>query len=366
MSERNIDEIMPRVSVCVPAYNNPEEVARLIKSLLVQDFTDWELIVTDDSGELSSGQTGDAGCGECSGKRAPSDKVYETEVSEVVHDLCADIPEERLIYRHNTPPLGHVINWNAALKYARGEFVKIMFSDDFFTDERSLGRFVAMLEEDTQADLAFSGSRQVYLGTPDGKELVMQQGAFADRMEGHTAEGFPYYDRCASDRFIEGLKADYRYLFTGDEIGAPSAVIIRRRQDGTIPYFDEDSGFASDMFLYFRAFTEGRGAFTWTDRPLVCIGVHGGQYTETFSERDERIYRDMRLMYERFGLKDAGFCRKHFTRKYLVRYHRSIGEGVRLGISPVLILCERMRLFVQSALCFMQNRIRKCCRRVSA
>ena len=40
---------MVKVSICVPAYKNPVGVERLLGSIKVQSFTDYEVVVTDDS-----------------------------------------------------------------------------------------------------------------------------------------------------------------------------------------------------------------------------------------------------------------------------------------------------------------------------
>ena len=40
---------IPKVSICIPAYNNAAEVKRLLESIRMQTFRDLELILTDDS-----------------------------------------------------------------------------------------------------------------------------------------------------------------------------------------------------------------------------------------------------------------------------------------------------------------------------
>ena len=38
-----------KVSICIPTYNSSETVRRLLDSIFVQTFTDYEVIVSDDS-----------------------------------------------------------------------------------------------------------------------------------------------------------------------------------------------------------------------------------------------------------------------------------------------------------------------------
>ena len=40
---------MPKVSVCIPTYNNLELFKKCLNSVLVQEFKDYEIIVSDDS-----------------------------------------------------------------------------------------------------------------------------------------------------------------------------------------------------------------------------------------------------------------------------------------------------------------------------
>ena len=40
---------IPKVSICIPAYNNAAEVKRLLESIRMQTFRDLEIILTDDS-----------------------------------------------------------------------------------------------------------------------------------------------------------------------------------------------------------------------------------------------------------------------------------------------------------------------------
>ena len=91
-------------------------------------------------------------------------------------------------------------NWNEAVRHASGEYIKIMHHDDWFTDRDCLARFVEMLEEHPEADLAFCGSRQVML----------------DGVGNRTGEEF---DRAISDEHLKMISEDWRDLYIGDYIG---------------------------------------------------------------------------------------------------------------------------------------------------
>lgn len=277
-----------KVSVCIPAFNNEEETARALQSLSRQTFRDFELCLSDDSDE---------------------DGVES--VTGLFQKNNPDIP---VTYRRNTPKKGHIFNWNAAIGLAGGTYIKILFSDDFLTDESALGEFCRLLDAHPEADLAFSGSRQVLFG--DRQDLAHLQDASIT-------------ERAASDAFLDAMEKDWRRLFLGNEIGAPSAVIFRA---STGARFDEKSGWASDMFLYADLLRKNPH-FAFTKAPLVSIGMHAGQYTESFSEKDERIYDDYRYFYTKYDLEKSRACRDYFLSEFVAPYHRPFSEARSLGFT---------------------------------
>ena len=272
----------PKVSICIPAYNNEAEVRRLLSSIAAQTMQDVEIILTDDStnGEIEA-LVEEIRSGNGAEAYADMRAAACTENAAGVHWTAPCM--SRLRYVHNEKPLGHIFNWNKALSLAEGEYIKIMFSDDWFTRADSLEKLTALLDENPQASLAFCGTRQV------SKKRT--------------------WERAAGKEYVERLRRDYRYLFLGNEIGAPSATLYRACGAA----FDERSNWASDMFLYFEILQKNP-RFAFTPEPLISIGVHEEQYTESFTEKDIRKYQDRLLMYEKYGLKAQEDCRKEMLR----------------------------------------------------
>lgn len=308
---------MPKVSICIPTYNNADEVKHLLESIYEQEYTDFEVNISDDS-------TND-------------------EITKVVVQYQEKYGKEQIRYVHNEKGLGHIFNWNAAIKMATGEYIKIMFSDDWFTNSKSLGEFVRMLDENQDALFAFSGSRQVML---DGQEI--------ENVKHVTKENnVSSYDRYASDEFIETLQQDYRNLFCGNQIGAPSACIYRRGNSLTL--FDEQSNWASDMYLYFDLL-EKNARFIYTKEPLISIGVHANQYTESFSDKDMRIYNDYRYMYTKYHLQESQRCREYFTEQFLIKYHKGLREAKELEISSSMYWTKWLAEQKETVRCFLKAR----------
>ena len=309
---------MPKVSICIPTYNNADEVAHLLESIYEQEYTDFEINISDDS-------TND-------------------EIAEVIKQFQEEYGNEQIRYVHNKKGLGHIFNWNAAIRMATGEYIKIMFSDDWFTSSKSLGEFVRMLDENQDVLLAFSGSRQVML---DGQSTENVKHVTKDNIK-------PSYDRYASDEFIEKLQQDYRFLFCGNQIGAPSACIYRRGNSPAM--FDEQSNWASDMYLYFDLL-EKNSKFAYTKEPLISIGVHTNQYTESFSEKDMRIYNDYRYMYTKYCLHTSQECREYFTQQFLIKYNKGLHEAKILGISKGMYWTKWLAEQKETVSCFVKARL---------
>ena len=268
---------MPKVSICVPTYQNQEEVKRLIDSAREQTFQDFEFIITDDS--------------------------KDNKIQEYIGRLQdeKDLMATKIRYLHNAKPLGHIYNWNEALFHAKGEFVKIMFSDDWFTYPESLEKMVAALEDVPEAGLVFCGSRQV------SKKCS--------------------YSRKPESGYVENLQKDYRYIFISNQIGAPSDTMYRRNLD---VLFDEKSNWASDVFLYMEILKKNP-KFVYLEEDLISIGIHDNQYTESFSENDSRIFKDYQYMFEKYNLQDSKECRDYFLYKYLIRYPDGKKEAKKSG-----------------------------------
>lgn len=270
---------MPKVSICIPTYNNINEVKHLLTTIKSQTYSDYEIIITDDSSD-----------------DAIEDYIHCTKKE------GSGVFSGGIKYTHNRPGLGHIYNWNAAINRATGEYIKIMFSDDWFTYDYSLEKLVQMLDENPKCDLAFCNSMQVSKSDS--------------------------YKRKLSDDYIEKLKTNWRYVFVSNQIGAPSDVLYRNNGIK----FDEQSNWASDVELYLMIL-EHNHSFVSTDEPLVSIGLHDEQYTHSFMKKDPRIIGDYYYMYKKHGLHEDRWCRKHFLEKYIVPFGKGKKYALECGIT---------------------------------
>lgn len=115
-----------RVSLAMPIYNGEQYVEETIRSILAQDFTDFELIITDN---------------------ASTDRTEE---------ICRGFAarDARIRYVRNERNLGASANYNLGLSLATGEFFKWCACDDLISPN-CIGALVSALEQDPEAIGAF-------------------------------------------------------------------------------------------------------------------------------------------------------------------------------------------------------------------
>lgn len=179
---------MPFVSICIPAYRNQKSLHRLLASIRQQDYADYEVIICDDTPDLS---------------------VWE------VVAAYADLPGFQ--YQHNHRRLGSPVNWNRCLDLAVGDWIKVMHHDDWFTAPSSLRTFADLASEVGGSPLVFSACNAYR----NGEILEFVHAPF-----GHD------HDHC------ELTKLRASDLIFANQIGSPSVTMFRR-----------DTGFRFDPAL---------------------------------------------------------------------------------------------------------------------
>jgi glycosyltransferase involved in cell wall biosynthesis len=202
----------PVVSICVPAYDEPQLLRRAIASTLAQSFDDFELLIDDDS---------------------PSTAV------ESMRDVLTSDP--RVTYSRNQPPLGPAENWNKAMSRARGKYVKFLHHDDWFSRPDSLHMFVEAAEA-SAAGFVFAASNAI---SPSG-EIVSE-------------------NRPAPDVRRRLARRPNVLLSTGNIIGGPSATMFRR--DATV-IFDPRLRWLVDVDFYVTYLGRNPG-FEYVEQVLI-------------------------------------------------------------------------------------------------
>jgi len=186
---------------------------RNLDSIVKQKFDDYEIIVSDDS---------------------------EDDV------LKKAIEKYPIKYFKNDGDKGMANNTNNAMDLAQGDLIKILYQDDYFYDETSLGKMVRAFSRKT----TWVASGCVH--TVDGKTLVNAH--------------YPYYSH------------------SENTIGSPSVTMFRRLIKER---FDPQFSWVLDLDLYRRIFEKHRLP-KLLNKVTVVIGLGSHQMTEIMSDDDKR------------------------------------------------------------------------------
>jgi glycosyltransferase involved in cell wall biosynthesis len=95
--------VQPKVSILIPVYNRPEEIVRAVRSALAQTHQNLEIVVSDN---------------------ASTDSTWS-----VVQRLAAE--DLRVHAFRNATNIGPTRNWIAGLERCRGDYIKVLWSDDW-------------------------------------------------------------------------------------------------------------------------------------------------------------------------------------------------------------------------------------------
>ena len=110
----------PKLSVCIPAYNRPEELTHALGSVARQDPGDWDILVCEDHSPRA------------------------TEIATVVSDFSRERPALDVHFVANEKNLGYDGNLRNLLDKAHGEYCLFMGDDDVLA-ECSLKRIIAAI-----------------------------------------------------------------------------------------------------------------------------------------------------------------------------------------------------------------------------
>lgn len=209
---------MPKVSICIPAYNQVIYLKKTLDSVMLQTFQDYEVIITDDtSGPM---------------------------VKELIDQFDFG---GKLYYFKNDAALGSPRNWNESIKKASGEYIKILHHDDWFKQQDSLEKYVNLLSGDPECGFAFSASH-----------VLLNNGV--------------NWNHQTSFHEVDEIRRCPASLFLGNKIGSPSAVIFRK---DILESFDNNLKWLVDVEFYIRAIQKVKKIRYCSESLITTFGMEG-------------------------------------------------------------------------------------------
>ncbi len=296
----------PRISVLIPTYNYARYLPAAIESVLAQQDTDCEILISDDASTDDS--------------------------ATVIRHYAARDPRIRpLLHPAN---LGMVAHWNACLARARGEYIKFLFGDDLLASPTALADMAALLDTHPAAPLVASARLLV-------DEHTRVTGVWDDLSQG-LHPGASLMLRCLRTR---------RNL-----IGEPSSVMFRRT--AAMRGFDPAYRQIVDQEMWFHLLLAG--PLVYTKEPLCAFRRHGEQQTAV-NNRARVTDREMMHLLERYipllrgQLRPDGFTHRHILFRQWHYMRRAGAAGA--SIDPAVVTALRSRLpFPWLALCWTWHR----------
>ena len=129
----------PLISICIPTYKRTDLLKKLLDSIKIQTFKNFEILVNDNSPDNS--------------------------VELLVNSYLPGLP---VLYKRNEPAVSAGVNCIRVMQRASGDWIKVMHDDDDFATPESLKTFVdAALC--SGKDFIFCATTQVWVGS-DKKE----------------------------------------------------------------------------------------------------------------------------------------------------------------------------------------------------
>lgn len=211
----------PFFSICIPVYKNVSFLKRLLDSVFVQVFEDFEVVISDDSPDSS-----------------------------VKDFLAQSYSDHRICYFKNDLALGTPENWNEAIRKAKGQWIKLMHDDDWFSTNKSLETLYEVVQK-SNSDFYFFAYNNVYLDEGNRVEVV----------------------HCPNFRWRRVLKFPPN-LYSKNIIGPPSAILIKNHG---IEYYDNRLKWLVDIDYYIRQMKFTKPVYI--DTPLINVGLSHLQVT---------------------------------------------------------------------------------------
>jgi glycosyltransferase involved in cell wall biosynthesis len=286
----------PLVSVCIPTFNSSRWIGEALASALAQEYANLEVVVVDNA--------------------STDDTVARV----------AALEDPRVFIQVNPRNVGAVRNFNRCIRMARGEYVKLLMSDDLLFPDCAR-RMVELFEGRPDMGLVFS-TRAIHLEDPsDGnarrwKEAYGKLHTQFERL-GEVNDG--------RDLFRQYLRKGFRMNFVGE----PSCVMVRQGCFSRLGMFNTRMHQGCDFEMWARImYYYGVG---FIDRDLSAFRVHTSS-SSSHHHRSNKPWLDMLWLVE--GLLRHDEIRRDYPEIQRLRYVetarilRSEAQRLARGMPP--------------------------------
>ena len=223
---------LPTVSIGLAVFNGEKYLTKAIDSILLQTFTDFELIICD------------------------NDSSDRTE--SICRQYAAQDP--RIRYYRNLTNIGGVNNENLTFELSKGKYFRLMAHDDLLTPEL-IEKSVAVLEKHPEIILCYS---KIVIIDSEGRQTETINLTIGGESKPHER-----FRRLASKEH----KCEATYALTRSD--------VLKKVDPQLNYSDSDRNFLAELGL--------QGKFHKIDEPLFYKRYHQERSIEVYRDRYKRM-----------------------------------------------------------------------------
>jgi glycosyltransferase involved in cell wall biosynthesis len=232
----------PLISICIPSYKRIHYLKRLLDSIEIQSFKDFEVILSDDS--------------------------ENTSVKELIQPYLS---KYCIIYYNNNPSLGTPANWNFGISKANGKWIKLMHDDDWFASADSLAQFANATKHGNK--FIFSGYEN-FMETSGNLQPVL------------------FFENSKQKLINNPL-----LLLSKNLIGPPSVTLFHKSIKLT---YEERMKWRVDLEYYIRIILQEHD-FLYINSPLIKVGVSESQVTNACINIPEVEIPEANILLQKFG-----------------------------------------------------------------
>lgn len=211
----------PKISVCIPTYNREEYISQCIESVILQDYQNIEIIISDN---------------------------YSTDkTADIIKGFLSD---RRIRFYQNDSNLGMYRNTEIAMNYSTGDYIAFLSSDDYWNDKTYLSQAVDKINN-LKDIVVFCG----------GKKVLNEQSKTLYDLSDDTDGLFD-----GSEIFLKGLDA-----WPPFEMGA---MVIKANLLKRIMSDIEYHYHADDVYIFWRLCLQGK--LYILRKPFLIFRNHDG------------------------------------------------------------------------------------------
>jgi len=235
------------VSICMPTYNRSNLIGELLDSILAQTYTNFEIIITDNSDNLKT--------------------------KELIENQYKD---KRIKYFKNEKNLGMGRNTLRALSYVNGEYFTFTPDDDIWIDKDKLQKQTRFLNEHQDINIVYSNAESIDY---NGNRLGEFSSIYQDKENNKSIV------LCATE-LLPGIQTEYF-------LNILTAVL---RTEKLIDIFKESWRFESEEYMcYYIASVDKKIGFIYDKTVALREAEHYRTAVEDGKVVDWKKRKDIRI-----------------------------------------------------------------------